>query len=419
MGESAKVEASQVDVSDFGAASGLINSDIEARRQQYNSMAGRLMDHVENGTTDWAEGVLKIPSSEYTDESQWKLEMERIFRSLPVLVGVSQEIPHSGDFKTLEIVGIPLLLTRQKDGTARVLMNVCTHRGMTLTSEQKGNQRLFSCPYHGWTFKSDGSLRSIADAPKFGEVCRDERNLVSFPCHEEGGLIFAVLDPDSAVDIRGFLGRMMDDVAAKGMAGWNYVGNRVIHGPNWKVAYDGYLEGYHFKAAHPETIEPRTHSNIMEFDAHGPHLFVGFAAKTILKLREFSSEDLWKHETNGYDFIRLFFPNVSIFVAPEITQIAQMIPGPGPLQNTTVLHFLHPEPPQNEEDCAARNQMADWLQGVVQEEDYGLGLKLQRGLETGLMKDVMFGRNERGNQFFHRWVQWHATGDKDAPKPQL
>ena len=55
--------------------------------------------------------------------------------------------------------------------------------------------------------------------------------------------------------------------------------------------------------------------------------------------------------------------------------------------------------------------MADWLRNVVQEEDYNVGLKLQQGLETGLMKSVLFGRNERGNQYFHRWVKWYSDGD--------
>ena len=210
---------------------------------------------------------MEVPSTEYTDAEQWRREMDCIFKSLPILVGVTQEIPNPGDFRTLEILGIPLLITRQKDGTAKVLMNVCTHRGMQLTSEPCGNQKLFSCPYHGWTFKSDGALRAIADAPKFGEVCEGARDLVEFPCLEEGGLIFAVLDADSDVDIRSYLGAMMDDVAKKGMDQWTYVGHRIIHGPNWKVAYDGYLEGYHFKAAHPETIEPRTFCNVMEYDA--------------------------------------------------------------------------------------------------------------------------------------------------------
>ena len=386
---------------------------------QYSYMAGRLLDHVVNGTTDWAASTMEVPSTDYTDEATWQLEMDRIFKSLPILVGVSQEIPEAGDFKTLEILGVPLLITRQKDGSAKVLMNVCTHRGMTLTSEPCGNQKMFSCPYHGWTFKSDGSLRAIADAPKFGEVCEGSRNLVQFPCHEEGGLIFAVLDAQSDMNIREYLGAMMDDVAAKGMDQWTYVGNRPIYGPNWKVAYDGYLEGYHFKAAHPETIHPRTYNNVMEYDAHGPHILIGFAARTVERLGDINREELWQHETNGFDFIRLFFPNVSLFIAPEITQIAQMIPGPGPMQNTTILHFLHPEPAANDEDVAAREEMADWLRDVVQDEDYGVGLKIQRGLETGLMKNVIFGRNERGNQYFHRWVQWYAAGDAAAPKPEL
>ena len=371
---------------------------------QYSRMAGRLIDHVANGTTDWADGTMEVPSTEYTDAEQWQREMDCIFKSLPILVGVTQEIPNPGDFRTLEILGIPLLITRQKDGTAKVLMNVCTHRGMQLTSEPCGNQKLFSCPYHGWTFKSDGALRAIADAPKFGEVCEGARDLVEFPCHEEGGLIFAVLDADSDVDIRSYLGAMMDDVAKKGMDQWTYVGHRIIHGPNWKVAYDGYLEGYHFKAAHPETIEPRTFCNVMEYDAHGPHQLVGFAAKDLLELENVNRDELWKHETKGFDFIRLFFPNVSIFIAPEITQVAQMIPGPGPMENTTILHFLHPTPPENDEDIAARIEMADWLRNVVQEEDYNVGLQLQQGLETGLMRSVLFGRNERGKQYFNLWV---------------
>jgi hypothetical protein len=157
----------------------------------------------------------------------------------------------------------------------------------------------------------------------------------------------------------------------------------------------------------------------MEYDAHGPHILIGFAARTVEQLGEVERDELWQHETNGFDFIRLFFPNVSIFIAPEITQIAQMIPGPGPLQNTTILHFLHPEPAQNDEDIAAREEMADWLRDVVQEEDYGVGLKIQGGLETGLMKNVIFGRNERGNQYFHRYVKWYSDGDASAPKPVL
>ena len=72
---------------------------------QYSRMAGRLIGHVANGTTDWAEGTMEVPSIEYTDAEQWQREMDCIFKSLPILVGVTQEIPNPGDFRTLEILG--------------------------------------------------------------------------------------------------------------------------------------------------------------------------------------------------------------------------------------------------------------------------------------------------------------------------
>ena len=386
------------------------------RHALYNEMAARLLAHVENGTTDYAEDTMRVAANSYTDSGVWQKEMDGIFTSLPIMVGVTQEVAAPGDFKTLDILGKPLLITRQQDGSVKVLLNVCTHRGMTLESRPCGNQKTFSCPYHAWTYGGDGRLRGVADVVKFGEDCRGDRDLTAFPCHEEGGLIFAVLDPDSDCDIRSFLGGMMDDVAEKHFEDWYYVGRRVIQGANWKVALDGYLEGYHFQAAHPETIAPRTYTNIMAFESYGPHLLVGYPAKTIQKLADVPKEELWQHENDGYDFIRLFFPNVSIFVAPEITQVAQLIPGPGPLENTTVLHFFHHIQPADEEGVQGLEQMADWLRQVVDEEDYQVGLQVQRGLQSGHLADVIFGRNESGNQFAHRCIQYYSDGAQgEAP----
>jgi phenylpropionate dioxygenase-like ring-hydroxylating dioxygenase large terminal subunit len=388
-------------------------------KERYNKLALRMMQHVEEGTTDWAPSTLRIDAKEYSDPDLWAEEMDKIFKRLPVLVGVTQELPNPGDYKSMDFLGVPLLLTRQTDGSVKVLLNVCTHRAMTLVPNGCGTKRIFTCPYHAWSYSNDGSLRGIAEQNKFGEDCRSERGLVEFPAHEEGGFIFAILDPDSTMNIREYLGGMMDDVALKEFDKWSYVGNRVIHGANWKVALDGYLEGYHFAAAHPETIEPRTFSNIAEYDNEGPHVFIAFPQKGILKLRDIPEDDLWQHENDGYDFIRLFFPNVSIFVAPEITQVAQLIPGPLPGQNTTVLHFFHPTAPASEEERQSREEMADWLRTVVDKEDYQLGLQVQRGLQSGFQKDILFGRNEPANQFVHRYIRYYLSEDEAAQPPVL
>lgn len=390
-----------------------------ALAQSYNRIVEAMMDYVEQGTTDMAAEVMPVPCEKYTDPETWQREIDVIFKRLPIMVGLSLELPSPGDFKTIEMLGMPLLVTRTQDGEVRVMLNVCSHRGMTLTTEPCGQARIFTCPYHRWSFGLDGGLRGVAEHKKFGEVDKDDRGLTQLPCYERGGMIFAVLTPGLEVDFEGFLGGMIEDVEQKHFENWHYCGQREIFGANWKIAYDGYLEGYHFAAAHPETIHPRTYSNIMHFEAHGPHILIGFPQRSIHELRDVPREELWQHENRGFDFIRTFFPNVSIFVAPEITQIAQLIPGPTPAENRTILYFLKPESPANDEEQAANVTMMDWLQSVVDREDYQVGLQVQRGLESGAHEAIVFGRNERGNQYFHRWVDYYLAEDAGASKPEL
>ncbi|MFN2328383.1 MAG: aromatic ring-hydroxylating dioxygenase subunit alpha [Chromatocurvus sp.] len=386
---------------------------------QYNDAVKRMIDYVDNDSTDLADDVMQLKASSYTDPAVWNAEMEKIFKRLPMMVGLSVEIPEPGCFKTLSILGVPLLVTRQQDGSAKVMLNVCSHRGMKLTSEPCGERRLFTCPYHSWSYGIDGRLRGVAEPKKFGKVEREELGLTVLASYERGGLIFAALTPGDTPDFEGFLSGMIDDVEKKGFENWHFCGKREVYGANWKVAYDGYLEGYHFAAAHPETINPRTYSNIMDFEAHGPHIRIGFPQRSIDKLKAIPDDQLWQHENDGYDFIRLFFPNISIFVAPEITQIAQLIPGPTPGENTTILYFLKPDSPKDEAETAENEAMVDFLQTVVDKEDYQLGLQVQRGLEADPGKTLMFGRNERGNQYFHRWVDYYINNDGSQAEPTL
>lgn len=383
-----------------------------------NRLIARMLEHVDNNTTNQAADTLKVPASAYLERERWQREIEQIFKKLPIFVALTQELPNPGDFKTFQYFDKPLLITRLKDGSARVMLNVCPHRAMTVASEPCGNQARFTCPYHGWMFTNDGTLRGVADQAKFGDFDKAANGLRQLPVYERAGIIFTVLEPDGEVDFEGYLGAALDNIGLLGMENWHYCGRREIQGGNWKVAYDGYLEGYHFAAAHPDTIHPRTYSNIMEFDCNGPHGIIGFPQRAIKeKLEGVEQKDYYQYENNGFDWIRLLFPNLSIFVAPEITMVSQLVPGPQPNQNTTYLNFIHPtRPPGDDEEL---EQMMDWLRDVVQDEDYNLGLKVQKGLESGAFEHVTFGRNERLNQHFHKWVAWYLQGDPSAPTPEL
>lgn len=381
--------------------------------------AAQLLEYVETGTTDSADAPFEVPASDYTDPARFEREVSEIFLKVPLFGALSVEIPNPGDYKALELLGKPVLITRLADGSAAAMLNVCTHRGMTLKPEGCGQARRFSCPYHGWTFGNDGKLLGVADPAKFGPIDKSARGLTKLPCAEAAGIVWICLDPQGFIDLPGFLGGMLEDLERFELDKWHHFGSRRIHGPNWKVAYDGYLEGYHFAAAHPETIHPRTFSNIMHFTAFGPHLRVGFPQVDIKAKLEAIPRDRWaENENAGYDFVRTIFPNVSIFFAPELTQVAQLVPGPTPGQNHTNLLFIRREAPQDDADTEAVTGMIDFLENVVQTEDYDVGLEVQKGLASGALKSVVFGKNERGNQYFHRYVDWYLAG-RNGPPPVL
>lgn len=378
-----------------------------------------MLDYVENKKTYLTDKTMTVPTSSYTDPDQWAAEIELVFKKVPLMLAFTAELPNPGDYKAMDAVGLPVLINRDKAGTVRAFLNVCAHRAAPVASMGRGNCSRFTCKYHGWTYGADGKLIGISEASKFGEIDKSTHGLRQLPCEERAGMIFVSLTPNEPLDLDGFYQGFLDDFAALDFGAWHYMGSREIIGANWKVAFDGYLEGYHFSSLHPETIFPRTPSNCMHYEGFGPNIRIGFPHHAIPKLRDIPREDWGNQENNGFDFVRIFFPNVSAFIAPEITQIAQLFPGPTPDQNRTVLNYLRREPIRDEEDRANVEAAINFFRDVTYTEDYLIGLEIQKGLESGAQENLVFGRNERGNQYFHEWLNWYLQDDQTLPKPVM
>ncbi len=394
--------------------------DRAARIGQLGDVAEVMLGYVENKTTFQGEGTLKVPSASYCDEEIYKKEIDLVFKKLPLMLAFTAEMPNPGDYKAMEAVGLPVLITRDKDGTVRAFLNVCSHRGAPVAEEGYGNCPRFTCKYHAWTFGRDGKLIGISERQTFGDVDKSERGLRQLPCEERAGMIFVSLDPAGSFDLDDYFRGYLADFEDMNFKDWHYVGNRTIHGANWKIAFDGYLEGYHFQSLHPETIFPRTPSNTTHYEGFGPSMRIGFPQHEIKNLLKDVSRDEWgTRENYGYDFVRILFPNVSIFVAPEITQVAQLFPGPTPDKNRTVLNYLCREAPRTPEEEENLQGMANFFRDVTYEEDYVIGMEIQKGLESGAHKELIFGKNERGNQYFHEWLNWYMAEDPSAPEPRM
>src|SRR5688572_23108057 len=98
----------------------------------------------------------------YIDPEVFELEMEQLWANTWIYVGHDSQVPNAGDYFTTDIAGKPVVMVRHQDGSVRVLMNRCAHKGARVVSAVSGNTgKFFRCPYHSWAYNTDGSIRAI------------------------------------------------------------------------------------------------------------------------------------------------------------------------------------------------------------------------------------------------------------------
>ena len=191
----------------------------------------------------------------HVDEELYKLELERIFARSWLFLTHESEIPNPGDYFSTYMGEDSVIVVRGSDGEVRAFINSCTHRGAKVCAAEAGNTRAFVCPYHGWTFATDGSLRGVpVDKAGWGADL-DKSKLGLKPgakVESYAGFVFGCFDED-AVSQREYLGDLpwyMDSFTARG--GVELLGppvKSVIH-CNWKVPSENFLDGYHVGWTH-------------------------------------------------------------------------------------------------------------------------------------------------------------------------
>jgi benzoate/toluate 1,2-dioxygenase alpha subunit len=197
----------------------------------------------------------------YVSEEVFQLEMEHMFPNSWVYVGHDSQVPNAGDYYGTTIGTQPVLLVRHTDGKVHVLHNRCPHKGTRITSETCGNTgKFFRCPYHAWSFKTDGSLLAIPlkkgyentgfeqshAAPGMAPV-RHVRNY--------RGFVFAKIN-DGGLDFEAFFGESLssfDNMVDRSPAGQLKVAGgvlRYMHNCNWKMLVENQTDTCHPMVAH-------------------------------------------------------------------------------------------------------------------------------------------------------------------------
>jgi len=382
-------------------------------REAINRLATRLLSHAAHGTTDQCENLDELPASVYSDPLRWDREMKAIFHKAPLFLALKAEIPEPGDYKAREIAGVPVLVVRGKDGATRAFLNVCRHRGTQLADHGCGHQSRFTCPYHGWTYGLEGQLIGLPANDKFGAEDLARHGLIQLPCEERAGMVFGVLKPGARLDLEAFYGGLLDDLEAQGLQNWRLFSKREFDGPNWKLAYDGNLENYHFSVAHRDTLAPLVYaSSLSAYDYTGPHIRHAAANLSILDLKGVPYEDRWTREGQDFRVTRLLFPNLTIsFGFGGVGQVQEVVPGRTVGENKTVLYQIAERVPESPDEIAQQEKMGDFLFDVLKGEDIAMTMRAQSGVRSPVGFDMVFGRNEPANQHFHRWIQRYLDED--------
>jgi phenylpropionate dioxygenase-like ring-hydroxylating dioxygenase large terminal subunit len=366
------------------------------------SLVRRLLDHVEQGTTDLADDVMELPAAVYTSPERHDDELDVLFHGQPLVLCLSGALPGPGTYRTVDLCGTPLLLSRDNDGKAHAFANTCRHRGVRV-ADGAGKARRFTCPFHAWVYDIQGHLVGLPVASAFDGMDRDGRGLVELPVAEGYGLVLGRLRPGPAIDVDGYLGpELAAELATLDFADWSPYGDTHVHpvAANWKVTLDTYRENYHFDYLHRTTLKDYAYGGVLTFDAYGPHLRNASAIRTIDELRGVP-EDEWKDVDRHLSYQYSLFPNTCMTFDSRHIELWQIVPVAP--DRSEVVHTAYARPDLADLERERLAEMAPWIcDTVVDGEDFWVAGRTEPGIRTGLVDTVMFGRNEPALQHLHR-----------------
>ena len=346
------------------------------------------------------------PVSVYADQGHLAAELSTVFRRVPLVVAHGSEVANPGDFLTQELSGVPVLVVRQPDGSVRAFVNLCRHRGAQLALEPSGCDRRFTCVYHAWTYKLDGSLSAIPNDEGFAGVDRDGLGLVRLSAEERHGLVWVILTPGLAIDVASFLGESLDDeLAAWRLDTYGVERSRTLtERTNWKLIVDGFLETYHLRYLHANTVGPYIKSNLGPFTPFGPH-----GRMAIVRSRydsEASSGDRFLRDVGA---VYSIFPNtVLVWQSTHFERWSVLPDAADPGRCRAYTSILSPAGQKGEVELWDKNWKI--LLSTVQEEDWPVARATQAGFAAGAIPTMIFGRNEPALQHFHRSLAATISG---------
>jgi choline monooxygenase len=336
------------------------------------------------------EQAYTIPAAWYVDERIGRLEREQVFAGNWIAVGRTDQAATAGQFFTFDLAGEPLIVVRGADSELRAFYNVCRHHAAAVATAPCGVAQHLRCPYHGWTYGLDGSLKGT---PEFAGVCnfdRADNGLVPVRVGIWESFIFVNLaeEPPALQDV---LGDLPERLAPLGISGLSFFTRKSYTlACNWKVYVDNYLDGgYHVPHLHKGL------NSVLDYTEYTIENGVNYSLQSSPMV---ASQDASVARTRTGDraYYYWLYPNFMINLYEGVMDANLVLPlGEEKCVVVFDFYFADSSAEYNAESVAVSDR--------VQAEDVDICESVQRGLHSRAYGAGRLSvRRETGEHLFHR-----------------
>lgn len=345
---------------------------------------------------------LNLPRDYYLSEERFARERERIFARQWVYVAHESQLPNRGDYLVCDLAGNEsVIIARGDGGKINAFFNVCRHRGFRLCDRGDSTTGRFVCPYHGWTYDLDGSLKGAPEFEGVRDFDQKATGLVPIAVDTWENFVFVKIEGGATPSLREYLGDAVARIAPLKISELKFFARQTYTlNCNWKVYADNYLDGgYHIPHLHKSlntVIEYKDYQieNGERYCLQWSPMRTGKDAATAAVRRGDAAHYYWFH------------PNFMLNWYEGVMDTNLVVPlGVDKCEVIFDFYFSDVSP-----DAEAHNRNSLAVAQRIQQEDIDICESVQRGLNSrAYVAGRLSVRREAGEHLFHRLLHADFT----------
>ena len=342
--------------------------------------------------------ALSLPGWIYHDPEFFRVEMERLIRPAWQIVCHQNDIEAAGAWRSLDLLGESLFAIRGQDGAVRAFANVCRHRGSRLLDGQAGCAKRLTCPYHAWTYGTDGRLIAVPNRQEYGDLRLEDWGLTPVETEIWKGFVFVRLD-SGGPSVAEMMAPHEAEVAPYRMEEMRALGRITLRprAVNWKNVADNYSDGLHIAVAHPGLTRLFGGAYRIEAGEHVDRMSGDLVARPSRNVSERAyqqhlpvAEHLPEALRRRWLYFKLW-PNVAIDIYPDQVDFMHFVPVSA---TETMIREVSYGLPDNRREMRAARYLNWRVNRRVNEEDSALIARVQQGMASRFYSPGPLGESE-------------------------